>query len=306
VLQNVPIDGSVCPALAPCPAVPGAITTSAFGSFYRKLIKNEYNDVLPSANVKIDFSEDLVGRIAASRTMARPDYSALGGAVSLNDTLATGSGGNPNLRPVRSNNFDAALEWYFAPKSLLSAGVYYMDLTSYVSFGVTDQTYLNIRTGQDQVYAVTSPINSSGKVKGFEFAYEQPIAWGFGVLANYTYADAEAKKTAPTDSGELVGASKNTYNLVGYWEDDNWNVRLAYTYRSSFFNGLDRSSAQHQDGVGTLAASVGYSFNENIGLSFDALNLNNPVLTYYANNRDQPTAFYSNGRQYYLTLRVKL
>ncbi len=37
----------------------------------------------------------------------------------------------------------------------------------------------------------------------------------------------------------------------------------------------------------------------------DAQNLNNPVLSYYADNPDQPTAFYVNGRQYYLSLRGK-
>ena len=41
-------------------------------------------------------------------------------------------------------------------------------------------------------------------------------------------------------------------------------------------------------------------------LSLDAMNLNNPVLKYYADNTDQPTAFYVNGRQYYVTLRAKM
>jgi iron complex outermembrane receptor protein len=36
------------------------------------------------------------------------------------------------------------------------------------------------------------------------------------------------------------------------------------------------------------------------------MNLNNPVLKYYAENTSQPTAFYNNGRQFYLTLRGKL
>jgi iron complex outermembrane receptor protein len=43
-----------------------------------------------------------------------------------------------------------------------------------------------------------------------------------------------------------------------------------------------------------------------VSIHFDALNLNDPVLKYYAANPDQPAAFYANGRQYYLTLRVKL
>lgn len=306
VLQNVPIPGSVCPALEPCAAVPGAITTSAFGSFYQRLVENDYTDVLPSANFRFQLREDLVGRLAVAKTMARPDFSALGGAVDLNDTLLTGSGGNPNLKPIRSTNVDAALEWYYGPESLLSAGLFYMDLSSYVSYGVSSSIYRNIRTGQDEVYAITSPVNGEGKVKGLELAWQQPIGAGFGVMANYTYADADARKEVPTDTGELVGASRDTYNLAGYFENERINARVAYTYRSEFFNGLDRSTAQHQDEVGTLAASLGVRLTDKLSLSLDGLNLNTPVLKYYANNRDQPTAFYDNGRQFYLSLRMKL
>jgi iron complex outermembrane recepter protein len=306
VLQNVPIPGSVCPALEPCAAVPGAITTSAFGSFYQRLVENDYTDVLPSANFRFQLSDQLVGRLAAAKTMARPDFSSIGGAVDLNDTLLTGSGGNPNLKPIRSTNFDAALEWYYGPESLLSAGLFYMDLSSYVSYGVSNATYRNIRTGLDEVYAITSPVNGKGDIQGLELAWQQPLGHGFGIMANYTYADAEARKEVPTDTGELVGASRDTYNLAGYFENEWLNARVAYTYRSEFFNGLDRSTAQHQDEVGTLAASLGFRISERMTLSLDGLNLNRPVLKYYANNRDQPTAFYDNGRQFYLSLRVKM
>ena len=55
----------------------------------------------------------------------------------------------------------------------------------------------------------------------------------------------------------------------------------------------------------TLAASVSYTLNKNIAFQFDALNLNDPVLKYYGANRDQPRAFYANGRQYYFGVRLK-
>jgi iron complex outermembrane receptor protein len=300
VTVNVAIPGTVCAVQAPC-SVPGAITTSAFGSFFRQQVDNTYNDVLPSANLKFDLSKDLVGRLALAKTIARPDFSALGGAVSLDDLNHTGSGGNPNLKPIRSTNFDASLEWYFAPKSLLSAGLFYMDLSNYVSFGVAQATYYNVQTQAFETYNVSSPINSKGKVKGLELSYQQPIAGNFGVVANYTYADAHEQ-----GGGPLVGASKDTYNLTGYFENDRFNARLAYTYRSKFYNGLDRSTAQYQYNTATLAASIGYRISDNLSITLDALNLNNPVLKYYANNPDQPTAFYNNGRQYYLMLRAKL
>ena len=68
----------------------------------------------------------------------------------------------------------------------------------------------------------------------------------------------------------------------------------------------DRSSPEYQDDTGTLAASLGYQINKQFSISLDALNLNDPILKYYAATKDQPRAFYENGRQYYLTLRVKL
>lgn len=102
-----------------------------------------------------------------------------------------------------------------------------------------------------------------------------------------------------------MGNSKNTYNIGAYFENERINARIAYTFRSSFFNGLDRSTAQYQGDTGTLAASLGYKLSDKLSLSLDMMNLNNPVLKYYAKNQDQPTAFYSNGRQFYLTLRGK-
>jgi iron complex outermembrane recepter protein len=301
VTVNVAIPGDVCAVFAACPQVPGAITTSAFGSFYRSLVSHDYTDVLPSANLKFDLGNNMVGRLAAARTMARPDYSALGGAITADDTTHTGNGGNPDLKPIRSTNLDATWEWYFAPRSLVSAGLFYMDLTNYVAFGTYQTTLLNIRNNTFQTYTISAPTNSSGKVKGVELAWQQPIGMGFGVQANYTYADAK-------ESGgqALVGASKNTYNASAYYEDHGFGARIAYTYRSAFFVGLDRSTPQYQDDTGTLALSLSYTLNKNISFSLDALNLNDPILKYYGANKDQPRAFYDNGRQYYFTVRMKL
>jgi iron complex outermembrane recepter protein len=300
VTVNVAIPGSVCGVQAPC-SVPGAITTSAFGSFYQKLVSNTYNDVLPSANMKFDLGKGLIGRLAAARTMARPDYSALGGSITADDLTHTGNGGNPNLKPIRSTNLDATLEYYFAKESLVSAGLFYMDLTNYVAFGTYQTTLLDIRQNTFNTYTITAPINSSGKVKGIELAWQQPIAYGFGAAANYTYADAKDDIGMP-----LVGASKNTYNLSGYYEDHGFGARLAYTFRSAFFVGLDRSTPQYQDDTGTLSASLSYTINKNVSINFDGLNLNDPVLKYYGANKDQPRAFYANGRQYFFGVRIKL
>jgi len=47
----------------------------------------------------------------------------------------TGSGGKSGPEPVRSTNLTRLSSGTFAPRSLLSVGVFYMDLTSYIGFG---------------------------------------------------------------------------------------------------------------------------------------------------------------------------
>jgi iron complex outermembrane receptor protein len=263
-------------------------------------VSHDYIDVLPSTNFKFDLSKDLVARLAASETMSRADYSSLSPAVQLNNLDLTGSGGNSDLKPIKSINYDATLEWYFAPQSILSAGVFFMNMPSYVTFGNNNRTLLNTTTNTYAVFNVTSPYNIAATNKGFELAWQQPLWKGFGALANYSYADGSS-----ADGAALVGSSRNTGNVEAYYEDSAFSARLAYTYRSSFLVGLANVSPQYAVGIGTLAASMNYKINDNFTITFDGLNLNNPIIKYYS-NAERPQAFYSSGRQYYLGVRMSM
>src|SRR5882672_7290994 len=295
---------------------PGAILTSAFGPFAGIEREHNYNDVLPSANLKLDLNQDLVARFAASETMTRADYSALAGFTNLSPPgavggIGSGSGGNPDLKPIRSTNFDAGLEWYFAKRSLLSATAFYMDLRNYVAYGSELKSYTTYSSqfpnGSLVPYNLTVPVNAKGRVDGVEFAYQQAFTDNIGFQGNYTYADGkQTSMVAPGGDNRLVGASKNTYNASAYFENTMFNARVSYTYRSAFYSGLDRSSAFTQDSIGTLSASLGYTMNEHFSITLDGMNLNNPTLKYYGLNQSQPRAFYKNGSQYYLNFRFKL
>jgi iron complex outermembrane receptor protein len=289
------------------PTDPDAITTSAFGAYKTVLTEHTYNDWLPSANLKYDLNDDMVLRFAASRTLTRPDFSAIAGAISLSPPAAvggvgTGTGGNPDLAPIISTNFDATFEWYYAERAILSAGVFSMNIDDYVSLATVRRQYLTIDAvrpdGELVDYDVTIPVGTGAEVKGFELAWEGPFGDYFGAFANYTYADAETDDDTP-----MLGTSKNTYNVGAYFENERFNARVNYTYRSEFYSGLDRASAFYQDEIDTVSASFGYRFNDNFSIALDALNLNNPKTKYYAENRDRPRSIYENGRQYYLNFR---
>ena len=280
----------------------GTINTSLFGNYYPDPINHSYNSFLPSLNLKFDLAPSLVARFGVANTIARPDYSALGGAIQITDLTLTGTGGNPDLKPVRATNWDGTLEWYFAPRSLLSATLFYMDFQSYVDFGVTQQVFLDQTLhGIPQTYSITSPFNTSATNKGIELAYQQEFKNGFGIQANATIADGST-----SDGTAMVGNAKDTANLVGYWENNGFSARLAYTYRSSALIGLDRSTAETAAPQANLAAALNYNITDKLSLSLNALNLNNAPIELYANNTTQPRAIYFNGTQYYLTLHAKL
>jgi len=293
------------PSLPPGVTAP-LVTSSAFGPYYIEQVRHNYLDVLPSANFTYDIQKDLFLRLSAAETMSRPDYSALGGTVSLTDLNQTGNAGNPNLKPITSGVFDAALEWYYAPSSIATVSVFYDDLTSYVAFGTYTQTFVDqLKTGPVgppvyEPYNISAPINSSGELKGVELQVQQPLAYGFGFQVNATYIDGHDK-----NGGPLVGTSKYTANVVGYYENAWLSARLAYTYRSDYFIGLDRSSIENEAGNGQLDASVNFTVTKNVTLSVDALNLTNSLLKYYAANTTQVRAVYENGTQVYAGIHVK-
>jgi iron complex outermembrane receptor protein len=281
-----------------------ADVSSLFGNWIYQNTDNERNKVLPSANLKFRMTDDVVLRFAASQTMTLPDYSALGASSWGSDLNKTGGGGNPNLKPVVSTNFDANVEWYFMSRGLLSLGAFAMDLKDYVAFGTENRQLFSELTNQLETYLVSVPINSNGSVKGMELVYEQPIGDSLGFSANYTYADGQTDHTWADGSDHLVGTSKNTYNVGAYFENQMFSARVNYSYRTAFLIGLSGANPYYQDDFGTLSLTLSYKPTDWLSVSLDALNLNSPELNYYQ-SATAPTAFYNNGRQFYLNLRAK-
>ena len=76
-----------------------------------------------------------------------------------------------------------------------------------------------------------------------ELNYIQPIGDNFGVQPTTPMPMAHATGDQP-----LQGTSKNTYNVSGYFENERFNARVSYTYRSSFYAGVSRTDTYYQAG----------------------------------------------------------
>src|SRR5438105_2662294 len=129
--------------------LPGTqVASPNFGDYDPVHDTRSYTDVLPSASFRFDLAKDLVSRVSVARTLTRADYSTLAGAITSQDNIThSGTSGNASLKPIRATNYDATLEWYFAPKSLLSFGVFYMDFSSYIGFSTKTQMLPNSNNG---------------------------------------------------------------------------------------------------------------------------------------------------------------
>ena len=92
---------------------------------------SSYNFLLPRLSMVIEPAEDVIVRAGVARDIRRPDFDSLTTSYSFPGS-ATGvtTGGNPNLIPEAVWSFDLSGEYYFAPSSLLSIGVFHKKRTN--------------------------------------------------------------------------------------------------------------------------------------------------------------------------------
>jgi TonB-dependent receptor len=115
--------------------------------------KGQYNNLLPSLDFRLEPADNVVARVSYSKTLARADYGNLfasqsAGAPNRPTVLGGvtgGNQGNPNLKPLVSDNFDISLEWYFAPTSYVSAGFFYKKVKNFVGIGQVNEELFGLR-----------------------------------------------------------------------------------------------------------------------------------------------------------------
>ncbi len=265
--------------------------------------RGSYGKWLPSFNFAYDLRDDLILRLAAAKVIARPRYTNMTPYVATDNTTLTASTGNPGLKPYESNNYGASLEWYFTPSSLLSAELFYRDISNYVLTTVEERTFLNTTTGGSSTYLTSVPTNAgNARVKGVSANFQHNFGHGFGVVANYTYSEAS------TDGDfSLPYNSRNAYNLSPYYEQGKWSARINLGWRSEYFTQIGRLNGQQMtDAFTQLDASIGYQINDRLRISLEGSNLLDETYYSYIGSKDHPYYIYKNGRAYMLSLNFKM
>jgi TonB-dependent receptor len=262
---------------------------------------NKYTDWLPNANMNIRFSPQWTLRLAATKTRTRPLFEQLNPSLNLDvppstcagvtHCVRTGNGGNPFLKPLKSNNYDASLEYYFSRTGFASAAVFQRDMKGFI----VNQTFTfpDPDPSSGLPLEITGPVNTNkGRIKGFEAQFSTFFDWdwvplfarGFGAQANVTYLDPKIDlNVASVDRRvRIPDVSKWTYNLIGMYEAHGLTLRLSYNHRSSYPEGAIADDARNGNGftrqgrgnpVGRLDWSSSYAFNDNFTVFFDWTNI---------------------------------
>ncbi len=266
--------------------------------------EKNYSKVLPSFNLNYNFSPDLKLRFGAAEVMARPRYSELAGYFALDDERLTGGGGNPDLDPYEAKNLNIALEYYFKDNGGIASVEYFRrDIDNYILSVTEDVELLNFSTGEMATYSVSSPFNAGNAlVDGVAFSFQKDLVGGFGIQANYTYAESET-----VDGYNLPYLSKDTYNIIPYWEKGPWSVRTSYSWRSSFFTSIGRMNYPlFADDYAQLDASIGYEINDKWKAQLNMSNLLDDTYYWYYQTEYAPMGVYKNGRKFVLSFSYSL
>jgi TonB-dependent receptor len=247
---------------------------------------NSYTNWLPSLQLRLNATEDVVLRAGFYSSVVRPNPEQLAPifAVEQNeDGDREGEFGNPNLDPYEANNFDVSAEWYFANASVLSAGVFYKDIENFIfntEFEEDDPPFFGDFNGVPFTEAVIPQNGQSAEVLGFEINYQQVMSFlpapfnGVLLGLNYTYTDAEGNTGDRTIS--LPAASENTYNALLGYESDRLSMRLTAAYRDEYLDELGGDPAEDRwvkDHL-QIDLTVNYDVTDSIKIYSQFINLN--------------------------------
>ncbi|MBE0367930.1 TonB-dependent receptor [Pseudoalteromonas aurantia] len=307
IVQNI-IGDSICTSC------PGSVAEDAGDIITDK----SFSDFLPSLNLSVNLSEDVVYRAAWGKTMTKLDLEQIAGGLRISRTragedLAAREGispdlliatnatmqGNPDLNPWRAQNTDMAIEWYFSPSAMVSLGIFNIKLDSFIESSIWTQPMADADGVVRREVSVNGLINGQGgTMSGAEFSYQQafdflPGVWsGLGAAFNYTYSDSESGRIDLNgDALPLEDNSKESANAVLWYEKSGFQFRLAANYRAKRLAEISVPYGMSDTAIWTepttyIDISASYDVQDNFTVFMSGSNLTEEYETNYAQWKD--------------------
>lgn len=299
-------------------SAPAGSTPTNLRGQYAQVVRG-YDDWLPSGNVAIDLTPDLVLRLSAAKVLSRPELGNLSPTSGITATTRTGNVNNPFLEPIRADTFDAGLEYYFQPGSLFSVAYFRKNIKTYIQRVTSQVPFLDLglpvelltgsATAPTEIFTVGRLVNTpGGKLEGIEVNAQVQLSFlpgflsHFGVLANYTHVTSKIQYVLASVNGvptvtttaDLIGLSKNTASGTLFYEDAKFSIRSTASYRDRYIRGIPASPGSDLQGNSPnlfVDASASFNVNEHIKLIVEAQNLTDERNNLYIDSIRKDTLF---------------
>jgi len=271
---------------------------------------NEYTNILPSVNLKFELTEEMLVRLAYSETLTRPTMSALNPAVTIttsrpNNNQATG--GNADLKPYVSTNWDMSYEWYYADTSNFVVAVFSKEVNSFITSTVATEVF-NLESGSYD-FDVRRPRNGDVvEVNGLEIAWTHTWESGFGLQANATFVDSDAEiDDSASESFALEGLG-DSQNIVAFYENGPFQARIAYNKRDDFLQNLvspfGGSEPLYTESYAQWDISGSYDINETVTVFAEGINITNEETRRHGRHQNQFVRLEDTGARWSVGVRA--
>jgi len=224
-------------------------------------VKRSYDDWLPSFNLNLHPTDNIILRGAIAKVITRPTLGTLSPSASVDQFNFRVTTGNPFIDPYRATTFDLAAEWYFAPGAIASVALFAKDVESFPLGTSTQGTYASspvplppLTPGTPAYDAVVGGANPNhefeyrttgngpgANLKGVELSLQLPFSVfsdtlrHFGVLGNATFVKSDVDYTVAGPlvydpaQNKLVAQPAGTYTqpLLGLAKRA-WNATVYY------------------------------------------------------------------------------
>ena len=263
-----------------------------------------YEDFLPSANINVFPTDNIILRGAIAQVVTRPSLGSVTPGGSVDEFNFRISRGNPYLTPYRAWNYDVSVEWYFARGALLSLAGFVKDISSFptsvsnqITFAESGLPTSILTPGRPAYEAVVDGVNpgrefeertstdgEGATIRGLELGLNLPFSAfsggflsNFGVLGNVTYVDSAADYEFGGEeyTVSFAGVSKYSANGTVYYDDGRFSVRVSGAYRSDYNTGTS-GNGNFLEGFNStfnLDASIRYQLTDRVELLIDGNNL---------------------------------
>jgi TonB-dependent receptor len=169
-------------------------------------------------------------------------------------------------------------------------------------------------------FNLSVPVNiEKASLDGWELMLQHNFGdSGFGVIANYTYVDADVgydnllceQPNCNASTQFVVTGLSDSANFIGYYEKHGIGVRLAYNWREKFLSGTGQNNVgngppTYADDYGQWDLNASYEITDNFSVFTDIINLTNE--TVYIHGRDEKQVLFATqlGTRYNVGVRYR-